>query len=85
MDLGVLAELEAMGLVTLADKGYQGSTHAKAPVPHPSRPIFPAKQEICVIRCQTRGPWPSYLPKVGQLARESKCRTGPRWTHFLLH
>jgi DNA-binding transcriptional MerR regulator len=22
---------------------------------------------------------------VGQLARESKCRTGPRWTHFLLH
>jgi hypothetical protein len=29
VDLGVLAELEAAGLVTLADKGYQGSTHAK--------------------------------------------------------
>jgi DDE superfamily endonuclease len=28
---GVLAELEAAGLVTLADKGYQGSTHAKIP------------------------------------------------------
>ena len=26
---GVLAELEAAGLVTLADKGYQGSTYAK--------------------------------------------------------
>ena len=26
---GVLAELEAAGLVTLADKGYQGSAHAK--------------------------------------------------------
>jgi hypothetical protein len=26
---GVLAELEAVGLVTLADKGYQGSTYAK--------------------------------------------------------
>jgi hypothetical protein len=28
---GVLAELEAAGLVALADKGYQGSTHAKIP------------------------------------------------------
>ncbi len=28
---GVLAELEAAGLVTLADKGYQGSTNAKLP------------------------------------------------------
>ena len=28
---GVLHELEAAGLITLADKGYQGSTHAKIP------------------------------------------------------
>ena len=28
---GVLAELEAAGLVTLADKGYQGTTYAKIP------------------------------------------------------
>ena len=28
---GVLAELEAAGLVTLADKGYQGAAHAKIP------------------------------------------------------
>ena len=28
---GVLAELEAAGLVVLAHKGYQGSTHAKTP------------------------------------------------------
>ena len=28
---GVLAELEAAGLITLADKGYQGSTYAKIP------------------------------------------------------
>jgi len=28
---GVLAELEAVGLVTLVGKGYQGSTHAKIP------------------------------------------------------
>ena len=28
---GILAELEAAGLVTLADKGYQGSSYAKIP------------------------------------------------------
>jgi DDE superfamily endonuclease len=28
---GVLAELEAAGLVTLADKGYRGAAHAKIP------------------------------------------------------
>jgi hypothetical protein len=28
---GVLAELEAAGLITLADKGYQGSAYAKIP------------------------------------------------------
>ena len=27
----MLAELEAVGVVVLADKGYQGSTHAKLP------------------------------------------------------
>jgi hypothetical protein len=29
VDADVLAELDAAGLVTLADKGYQGSTYAK--------------------------------------------------------
>jgi DDE superfamily endonuclease/Helix-turn-helix of DDE superfamily endonuclease len=35
---GVLAELEAAGLVTLADKGYQGSTHAKIPYRGKNKP-----------------------------------------------
>jgi len=35
---GVLAELEAAGLVTLADKGYQGSTWAKIPYRGKSKP-----------------------------------------------
>jgi DDE superfamily endonuclease/Helix-turn-helix of DDE superfamily endonuclease len=35
---GVLAELEAGGLVTLADKGYLGSTHAKIPYRGKSKP-----------------------------------------------
>jgi hypothetical protein len=29
---GILRELEAAGLVTLADKGYQGSPYAKIPL-----------------------------------------------------
>ena len=35
---GVLAELEATGLVTLADKGYQGSTYAKIPCKGRNKP-----------------------------------------------
>jgi hypothetical protein len=35
---GVLAELEAAGLVTLADKGYQGSSHAKIPYRGKNKP-----------------------------------------------
>jgi DDE superfamily endonuclease len=38
VDLGVLAELEAAGLVTLADKGYQGSTYAKIPYKGKNKP-----------------------------------------------
>jgi hypothetical protein len=37
-DLRVLHELEAAGLVTLADKGYQGSTHAKVPYKGKNKP-----------------------------------------------
>ena len=35
---GVLAELEDAGLVTLADKGYQGSTYAKIPYNEKNKP-----------------------------------------------
>ena len=35
---GVLAELEAAGLVTLADTGYQGSTYAKIPYKGKNKP-----------------------------------------------
>jgi DDE superfamily endonuclease/Helix-turn-helix of DDE superfamily endonuclease len=35
---GMLAELEAAGLITLADKGYQGSTYAKIPYKGRNKP-----------------------------------------------
>jgi hypothetical protein len=38
VDLGVLAELQAVGMVTLADKGYQDSTYAKIPYKGKNKP-----------------------------------------------
>jgi hypothetical protein len=38
VDPGVLAELEAAGLVTLAGKGYQGSSYAKIPYRGKNKP-----------------------------------------------
>ena len=38
MGLGVLDELEAAGLITLADKGYQGTTWAKIPYRGKNKP-----------------------------------------------
>src|SRR5271155_2464367 len=35
---GVLAELQAAGLIVLADKGYQGATHAKVPYKGKNKP-----------------------------------------------
>jgi hypothetical protein len=41
---GVLDELEAGGLVTLADEGYQGTTHAK--VPHKGKNKPESQKEV---------------------------------------
>ena len=38
---GVLAELEAAGLIVLADKGYQGAAHAKVPYKGKNKPGLP--------------------------------------------
>jgi hypothetical protein len=42
---GVLAGLEAAGLVTLADKGYQGSTYAKIPYKGKNKPQSPERRQ----------------------------------------
>jgi hypothetical protein len=44
---GVLAELEAAGLVTLADKGYQGARHAKIPYPGEEQAGIPETGQPC--------------------------------------
>jgi DDE superfamily endonuclease len=51
---GVLAELEAAGLVTLADKGYQGSTWAKIPYRGKGKPE--SQKEANRAHAKLRGP-----------------------------
>jgi DDE superfamily endonuclease/Helix-turn-helix of DDE superfamily endonuclease len=51
---GVLDELEAAGLVTLADKGYQGSTHAMIPYRGKNKP--PSQKEANRAHAKLRAP-----------------------------
>ena len=51
---GVIAELEKEGLVTLADKGYQGSTHAKVPYKGKGKPE--SQKEANRAHAKLRGP-----------------------------
>ena len=51
---GVLAELEAAGLIVLADKGYQGSTYAKIPYKGKNKP--PSQKDANKAHAQLRAP-----------------------------
>jgi hypothetical protein len=51
---GVIAELEKAGLVTLADKGYQGSTWAKTPYKGKNKPE--SEKEANRAHARLRGP-----------------------------
>ena len=51
---GVLDELQAAGLVTLADKGYQGSAHAKVPYRGKNKPE--SQKEANRVHAKLRAP-----------------------------
>jgi hypothetical protein len=51
---GVMAELEAAGLVTLADKGYQGSAWTKTPYKGKGKPV--SQKEANRAHARLRGP-----------------------------
>ena len=51
---GVLAELEPAGLVTLADKGNRGSSHAKIPYTGKNKP--PSQKEASRAHARLRAP-----------------------------
>ena len=60
----VLAELEAAGLVTLADKGYQGSTYAKIPYKGKNKPESrkQANKAHAKLRTRRKGERPAQDP-----------------------
>ena len=89
---GVLAELEAAGLVTLADKGYQGSTYAKIPYRGKNKPESqkqanrahaklraPGERANAQLKTWQNSPEAALLPLARRSARQSHPRfAGPR-------
>jgi hypothetical protein len=83
VDWGVLAELDAAGLVTLADKGYHGSSHAKIPYRGKNKPQS-RKMPTALTRLRTPGERPAQdvedpaqaplLPLACRAARQSHSR-----------
>ena len=76
---GVLAELEAVGLVTLADKGYQGSTYAKIPYKRKSKPESQKQANKAHARLHSPGERANAQLKTWRILRKLRCcpwRTG---------
>ena len=76
---GVLAELEAAGLVTLADKGYQGSTYAKIPYKGKNKPQSQKDANKAHARLRSPGERANAQLKTWRILRKLRCcpwRTG---------
>ncbi len=70
---GVLAELEAAGLVTLADKGYQGSTHAKIPYRGKNKPESQKQANRAHARLRAPGERANAQLKNWRILRKLRC------------
>ena len=70
---GVLAELEAAGLVTLADKGYQGSTHAKIPYKGRNKPQSQKDANKAHARLRSPGERANAQLKTWRILRKLRC------------
>jgi hypothetical protein len=70
---GVLAELEAAGLVTLADKGYQGSTHAKIPYRGKNKPESQKEANRAHARLRAPGERANAQLKNWRILRKLRC------------
>jgi hypothetical protein len=73
---GVLAELEAAGLVTLADKGYRGSSHAKLPYIGKNKPESPKQANRAHARLRAPGERANAQLKTWRILRELRCAPG---------
>jgi hypothetical protein len=70
---GVLDELEAAGLVTLADKGYQGSTHAKIPYRGKNKPESQKQANKAHAKLRAPGERANAQLKTWRILRKLRC------------
>jgi hypothetical protein len=70
---GVLAELEAAGLITLADKGYQGTTHAKIPYRGKGKPESQKEANRAHAKLRAPGERANALLKNWRILRKLRC------------
>ena len=70
---GVLAELEAAGLVTLADKGYRGSSHAKIPYTGKNKPASQKEANRAHARLRAPGERANAQLKTWKILRKLRC------------
>jgi hypothetical protein len=70
---GVLAELEAAGLVTLADKGYQGSVYAKIPYRGKNKPESQKQANRAHARLRAPGERANAQLKSWRILRKLRC------------
>jgi hypothetical protein len=70
---GVLAELEAAGLVTLADKGYQGSTHARIPYKGKTKPESQKQANKAHAKLRAPGERVNAQLKTWRILRKLRC------------
>jgi DDE superfamily endonuclease len=70
---GVLAGLEAAGLVTLADKGYRGSGHAKIPYIGKNKPASQKAANRAHARLRAPGERANAQLKTWRILRKLRC------------
>jgi len=70
---GVLKELEAAGLITLADKGYQGSTYAKIPYRGKGKPESQKEANRAHAKPRAHGEKANALLKNLRILRKLRC------------
>ena len=70
---GVPAELGAAGLITLADKGYQGSTHARIPYRGKNKPESQKEANRAHAKLRAPGERADALLKNWRILRKLRC------------
>jgi hypothetical protein len=70
---GVLAELEAAGLVTLADQGYRGSTWAKIPYRGKNKPASQKEANRAHAKLRAPGERANAQLKNWRILRKLRC------------